>query len=186
MASKSKRLCAQHLCTQCGSIEVQEHRFGDQNARKEVTRSAEGRWKEDGIVKSNRHTGVILYVFDGVAACKSVLDAIDAAGYDVVSTNSSNQAFALLFIMHSAAAVVLDLQATEQSSFDFAQKLRAIQPDVPIVLRCCEHIGLLPSWVDGYLSARDPLEKLTSTLQMILDDQTIPDGSQEQVPRISV
>ena len=135
-------------------------------------------------MKSNRHTDVILYVSDGVAACKSALDAIDAAGYDVVSTTSSNQAFALLFIMHSAAAVVLDLQATEQSSFDFAQKLRAIQPDVPIVLRCCEHIGPLPSWVDGYLNIGDPLEKLTSILQMILDDQTIPDGSQEQVPRI--
>jgi response regulator RpfG family c-di-GMP phosphodiesterase len=135
-------------------------------------------------VKRNTHTGVILHVSDGVAASKPVLDAIEAAGYDVVSTDSSNQAFALLFIMHSAAAVVLDLQATEQSSFDFARKLRAIQPDVPIVLRCCEHIGPLPSWVDGYLKIGDPLEKLTSTLQMILDDQTIPDGSQEPVPRI--
>ena len=140
--------------------------------------------KEGGIVERNRHIGVILYVSDGVAASKSVLDAIDAAGYDVVGTNSSNQAFALLFIMHSVAAVVLDLQAMEQSSFDFARRLRAIQPDVPIVLRCCEHIGPLPSWVDGYLSIGDPLEKLTSILQMILDDQTIPDASLERVPRI--
>jgi response regulator RpfG family c-di-GMP phosphodiesterase len=136
-------------------------------------------------VKSNKHIDVILYVSDGVAASKSVLDAIEATGYDVVSTNSSNQAFALLFIMHSAAAVVLDLHATEQSSFTFARKLRAIQPDVPIVLRCCEHIGPLPLWVDGHLNIGDPLEKLTSTLQMILDDQTIPDSSREQVPRIS-
>ncbi|HEY1936858.1 MAG TPA: Orn/Lys/Arg decarboxylase N-terminal domain-containing protein [Candidatus Angelobacter sp.] len=135
-------------------------------------------------MKSNRHTGVILYVADGIAASKSVLDAIEATGYDVVSTDSSNQAFALLFIMHSAAAVVLDLQATEHSSFDFARKLRAIQPDVPIVLRCCEHIGPLPLWVGGYLNIGDPLEKLTSILQMILDDQTISGSSRERVPRI--
>jgi DNA-binding NtrC family response regulator len=106
---------------------------------------------------------------------KAVLTAITAVGYDVVSANSSNLAMALLFVMHSAAAVVLDLRATEQTSIDFARKLQAIHPGVPIVLRCCEHIESLPSWVDAYVSAGEPLEKLTSILRRMLKDEPAVD-----------
>ena len=78
--------------------------------------------------------------------------------------------------MRSAAAVVLDLRATEQSNIDFARKLRAIHSGVPIVLRCCEHIGPLPSWVDAYVGSGEPPEKLTSTLRTMLDDEpAMPD-----------
>ncbi|HEY2169121.1 MAG TPA: hypothetical protein VGJ30_05805 [Candidatus Angelobacter sp.] len=119
-------------------------------------------------MKSNGHTGMILYVSDEAATSKLVLDAIQLAGHDVVSTNRPNEAMALLFVMHSAAAIVLDLQAPEQYSFDFARKLRAIHPGIPIILRCCEHAGPLPAWVDAYLSARDPLDKLISILQAML------------------
>jgi DNA-binding NtrC family response regulator len=118
-------------------------------------------------MKENGH-GMILYVSDGAAASKSVLEAIELACHDVVSTNKPNEAMALLFVMHSPAAVVLDLHAPEPSSFDFARKLRAIHPGVPIMLRCCEHAGSLPVWVDAYLSAKDPLDKLISTLKTML------------------
>ena len=73
--------------------------------------------------------------------------------------------------MHSAAAVVLDLRATEQTTIDFARKLRAIHSGVPIVLRCCEHLGPLPSWVDAYVGSGEPPEKLTSTLRRILNNE---------------
>ncbi len=111
----------------------------------------------------------ILYISDQAASSASVLAAIEATGYDVVSTSRSNQAMAMFFVMHSAAAVVLDLRATEQTSFEFARDLRAIHSGVPIVLRCCEHIDRLPSWVDAYVSLEESLEKLTSILQRILD-----------------
>jgi len=45
-------------------------------------------------------------------------------GYDIVSTNNSTQAIALLYIMHSVAAVVLDRWAREQTSFD----VRGLKP----------------------------------------------------------
>jgi DNA-binding NtrC family response regulator len=113
----------------------------------------------------------ILYVSDQVADSNLVLAGIDAAGYDVVSTNSSNQALALFFIMNSAAAVILDLRAKEEIGIEFARKLRAVHSGVPIILRCCEHIDHLPSWVDAYVSVGEPLEKLTSVLRTLLNEE---------------
>ena len=122
-------------------------------------------------------SNTILYVCDRPAGSNSVLAAIKTVGYDVVSANSSNQAMALLFVMYAAAAVVLDLRASEQTSLDLARKLRAIHPGVPIVLRCCEHFNRLPLWVDAYVSVGEPIEKLTSILRTLLvDEQAIPDG----------
>ena len=99
----------------------------------------------------------------------SVLAALEATGYQVVSVNSPTQAMALLFVMHTAAAVVLDQRAREQASFDQARSLRAVRRDVPIILLSREPIDCLPSWVDACVSAREPLEKLTSTLRMMLN-----------------
>src|SRR5215471_5168960 len=113
----------------------------------------------------------ILYVSDQTAGNSSVVPAIEALGYDVVSTRRLNQAMALLFVMQRVAAVVLDLRKTEQASFDFAQKLQAIHPGVPIVLRCCEHIDDLPSWVDAYVGPGEPLEKLSSALRTLLGNR---------------
>jgi DNA-binding NtrC family response regulator len=113
----------------------------------------------------------ILYVSDKTVSSNSVLAAIEAAGYDVVSTNSSNQALALFFVMNSAAAVILDLRANEEICLEFAQKLRTLHPGVPILLRCCESIDHLPSWVDAYVSVGDPLEKLTTLLRTLLNDE---------------
>jgi response regulator RpfG family c-di-GMP phosphodiesterase len=110
----------------------------------------------------------ILYVSDH-AVSTSVLAAINAADYDVVSTNRATQALALLFVMHSAAAVVLDLESTEKIGFEFARQLQAIDPGVPILLRCCEHIDHLPSWVSAYVSVGEPLERLTSLLRRMLN-----------------
>src|ERR1700694_920057 len=46
--------------------------------------------------------------------------------------------------MHSVVAVVLSHRAKEQASFDLARSLRAIRPDVPIVL-CRDQIDSLGS-----------------------------------------
>ena len=106
---------------------------------------------------------------DQVPNNNSVLAALEATGYQVLSTNSPTQAIALLFVMHPAAAVMLDQQTREQTSFALARSLRAVRRDVPIIVLSREPINRLPSWVDAGVSAREPLEKLTSMLQMMLN-----------------
>jgi DNA-binding NtrC family response regulator len=125
----------------------------------------------------------ILYVSDH-AVSTSVLGAIERVGYDVVSTDRVNQGLALLFVMRSAAAVVLDLRSKEEIGFEFARELRAIHSGVPILLRCCEHIGLMPSWVDAYVSVSEPLERLTCLLRRMLNGElAVRDGSRSDSPR---
>ena len=125
----------------------------------------------------------ILYVSDH-AVSASVLAAIKPVGYDVVSTDRVHQALALLFVMHSAAAVVLDLRSKEEIGFEFARELRAIHSGIPILLRCCEHIDRLPSWVDAYVSVSEPLERITSLLRRLLNGElAVHDGPRSDSPR---
>jgi DNA-binding NtrC family response regulator len=88
------------------------------------------------LVENAMERGTILYISDQPTSSNSVSAALKTAGYEVVSTNSPTQAIALLFLMRSVAAVVLNQWAREQSSFDVARRLRAIRPDVPIILLC--------------------------------------------------
>src|SRR5260370_1175093 len=75
----------------------------------------------------------ILYISDQPPSSDSVLAALKVTSCEVVNTNST-QVIALLFLMHSVAAVVVNQKAAEQTSFDVARSLRRIRPDVPIVL----------------------------------------------------
>ena len=95
--------------------------------------------------------GTILYVSDQPAGSNSVSAALKAAGYDVVSTNSPTQAMALLFLMRSVAAVIVNQRAREQTSFDVARSLQAIRPDV-LIIPLCDQLNRLPSCVAAYLS----------------------------------
>jgi DNA-binding NtrC family response regulator len=76
----------------------------------------------------------ILYISERADRNDSALPALKETGCDVVSTNSPTEGFALLYVMHSVVAVVLDNRG-EQTSFDVAQRLRQIRPDVPMLLR---------------------------------------------------
>ncbi len=109
----------------------------------------------------------ILYLSDQAANSNSVLAALQAAGYEVVSTNSATQAIALLYVLHRVAGVVLNRRARERAKFDIARSLRAIRSDVPIVLLCGDQINRLPS-VDACLDTRQPLEKLAAALRRLL------------------
>jgi hypothetical protein len=51
---------------------------------------------------------IILHISDRANSCNSALAALKEAGYEIVSTNSPSEGVALLYIMHSVAAVVLD------------------------------------------------------------------------------
>jgi hypothetical protein len=83
----------------------------------------------------------ILYISDQ-ANSNPVLVALNGTGYEVVSTNRATQGVALLYVMHSFVAVVLSHQAKEQ---DLARSLRAIRPDVPIIVLCRDQIDSLGS-----------------------------------------
>src|SRR5580700_6339650 len=104
----------------------------------------------------NRDT--ILYVFDQAVDSHLVLAALKATGCHVLSSSSSTQATALLFIMHSVAGIFLNQRAGEQNIFDLARSLRALRPDVPIVLLCPEEIQDLPSCVNACVNTGGPLE----------------------------
>jgi CheY-like chemotaxis protein len=116
----------------------------------------------------------ILHISDRANISGSVLAALKETGCEVVSTNSPIEAVALLYIMHSVAAVVLDNRAREQASFDVAQSLRTIAPDVPIVLLCRDQIDRLPPFVDSCVRTSQPPERLTSEVQSLLTAKAYP------------
>jgi CheY-like chemotaxis protein len=116
----------------------------------------------------------IFYLSDQATSSDSVIGALENTGYEVVSTNSSTQAIALLYIMHSVAAVVLHHRAREQTSFDVACSLRAIGPGVPVVLLCRDQIDRLPPCVDACVETGQPLGKLTSEVQSLLTAKGFP------------
>jgi DNA-binding NtrC family response regulator len=109
----------------------------------------------------------ILYICDRANSSNSVLAALRETGREVVSTNSPTEGVALLYLMRTVAAVVLDNRAREQAGFDVAQSLRAIRPDVPIVLLRRERIEQLPSFVEACVSTGQPLENLTSAVRRL-------------------
>ena len=106
----------------------------------------------------------ILYISDRAERSNSVLAAIKQTGCEVVSTNSPAEGVALLYIMHTVAAVVLDNRSREQASFDVAQSLREIRPNVPVMLQCGDQIDSSPSWTNRCVST----DKLSSVLQHVL------------------
>jgi DNA-binding NtrC family response regulator len=110
----------------------------------------------------------ILHISDRANSSNSVLAVLKETGCEVVSTDSPTEGVALLYIMPAVAAVVLGNRARELASFDVAQSLREICPNVP-VLPCGDPIDCAPSWTDRCVSA----DKLTSALQYLLTTEPV-------------
>jgi DNA-binding NtrC family response regulator len=113
----------------------------------------------------------ILYLSDRSNTGDPVLAALEAAGYEVVSTDSCKQAIALLFVMHSVAAIVLH---QGENSVEAARNLHAIHLDVPIVLLANEQIVPLPSFVDGVVSTKEPPSALVAEVNRVLNAKPVP------------
>ena len=111
---------------------------------------------------------IILHISDRADSNDSALAALKETGCEVVNTNCPTEGVALLYIMHSVAAVVLDDGAREQASFDVAQSLRRIRPDVPLLL-CGDQIDCPSSLVDRCVST----EELSSALQQLLTAEPV-------------
>jgi DNA-binding NtrC family response regulator len=112
---------------------------------------------------------IVLHISDRTHGSDSVLAALKEAGCEVVSTNSPTEGVALLYIMHSVTAVVLESQTREQASFDVAHSLRKIRPNVPVMLLCGDQIDGSPSWTDECVST----DELTSALQDLLNAEPV-------------
>ena len=110
----------------------------------------------------------ILYISDQTANSNPVLAALKATGYEVVIANSSTQGIALLYILRRVVGVVLNRRAKEQNRVDLAGSLRALRPDVPIVVLCTNPNSGLPSYVDACVDAKQPLAKLTAAVRRLL------------------
>lgn len=107
----------------------------------------------------------VLYISDQRTCSDAISAALDAAGFDVVATDRFTQAVALLYILHSVAAVII--QARDQTSFD-VRRVRAMCPDVPIVLLGRSQSGRLPAGADAYLSVGQALTTLAAAVQHIV------------------
>lgn len=117
--------------------------------------------------------GTILFVSDRGPLSSSTLAALEATGYDVVSPDRSTQAIAMLFVMNSVNAVVIDQPWINQPGFDLIRSLRALCPEVPIIALCDGRIDPLPPEVDSCLNMRQPPGKVTSDLECLLAEKTI-------------
>jgi DNA-binding NtrC family response regulator len=111
----------------------------------------------------------ILYISDRPNRSNPVLAAIEETGCEVVSTNSPTEGVALLYIMHSVIAVVLDSGVGEHASFDVAQRFRRVRPDVPVMLPCGDQIGGSPSWTDSCVST----DELAFALRHLLTENHV-------------
>ena len=111
----------------------------------------------------------ILYITAGESNSNSALAELEEMGYEIVSANSPTEGVALLYIMHSVAAVVLDNRSKEQASFDVAESIREIRPNVPLMLQCSDQIDSPTSLTDECMTA----DKLTSALQHLLPAESV-------------
>ena len=111
----------------------------------------------------------ILFVSDDHVSSHCLLCAFQDAGYEVAITSSPLQAIALLFVMHSVAAVVIDQRASEHASLKLPCHLRAVRPNVPIILLSREQIGRLPACVDACVTGEEPISGLLSVLHGMRD-----------------
>jgi len=111
----------------------------------------------------------ILHISDRDDSRYSALADLKEIGCEVVSANSPTEGVALLYIMHSVAAVVLDNRAKEQASFDLSQSLRQIRPGVPIMLLCSDQVDRESPLTDRCVRA----DRLISALKHLLSMEPV-------------
>jgi len=114
----------------------------------------------------------ILYVSDRATGSDSISAALKAHGYEVVTTDSSTQAVALLFIMRFVAGIVFEHRVEAHTTFDVVRSLRALRPHVPIVFLCRNRVDHPPPCVDACVNTEQPLEELASEVERLLTPES--------------
>jgi len=103
----------------------------------------------------------------------SLFRVLQDAGYELTTTTNQSQALAMLFVMKSVDAVIVDQRGEEHASFDLPRHLRGLRRDVPIVLLSHEPLPQLPDCVDACVSDQEPLEKLVQVLDEVVDHSRV-------------
>jgi CheY-like chemotaxis protein len=116
----------------------------------------------------------ILYLFDKSSENLPVEDALRATGYEIVSASNATHAIALLFLIRSVAAVVLDDEVRQHARLDVARRIRAVCPQVPIILLSPYEMELPPG-IDACVSAGQSPENVTSAIRHLLNDNSESD-----------
>jgi CheY-like chemotaxis protein len=111
----------------------------------------------------------LLYLFDKSSSSLPVKNALRATGYEIVSASSVTHAIALLFLIRSVAAVVLDDELRQHARIDVARRIRAVCADVLIILLSRYEINLPPG-IDACVSAGQSPENVTSAVRHLLNN----------------
>jgi CheY-like chemotaxis protein len=99
----------------------------------------------------------------------SLFRLLQDAGYELTTTTDQSQALAMLFVMKSVDAVIVDQREDEHASFDLPRHLRALRRNVPIVLLSHEPLPQIPDYVDACISDQEPLDRLVHVLDELAD-----------------
>lgn len=81
--------------------------------------------------------------------------ALNAAGYQVAIANTELRAVALVFLMRSFAAVIVDERPHETPSFALASRLHAIRPDIPIMVISQAPVSSPPGYVESCVAEQE-------------------------------
>ncbi len=127
-------------------------------------------------------TGAILVIDDEDMVCELVADALGLMGFQAL-TASDGEEGVRLFQEHATeiACVILDLTMPRQDGASTYQALRAIRPDIPIILTSGYSLqdvlqrfeGQKP---DGFLHKPYPLEELRQVVESVMGRRTKPNG----------
>ena len=94
----------------------------------------------------------------------SVALALNAAGYQVAIANTELRAVALVFLMRSFAAVIVDERQHENPSFALPSRLHGIRPDVPVVVISRVPVSSPPAGVEACVLEQELPNAMTALL----------------------
>jgi DNA-binding response OmpR family regulator len=103
----------------------------------------------------------------------SLFRVLQDAGYELTTTTDQFQAMAMLFVMKSVHAVIVDQRGEEHASFDLPRHLRGLRRDIPIALLSHEPLPQLPDYIDACVSDQEPLETLVHVLDEVADHSRV-------------
>ena len=98
----------------------------------------------------------------------SIASALEDTGYQVSIANSECRAVALLFLIRSFSAVVIDGRERERASFDLASRLHGIRAQIPTIVVGQKPVEFAPVSADACVTEKE----LPDTLQLLLKTPT--------------
>ena len=128
-------------------------------------------------------THAVLYVSDDLSTVDSSALELEGAGLEIVSTTSTSDAIALVFVNRRVEAVVLDKQRDTQTSLGLARVLKSLR-NIPVILVSTKSIYPLPKSIDACVCLNDVVRELPRLVEAILGlPDTARGSSNDPVPK---